>query len=368
MWASHAVHHSSTEYNLTTALRQNLINAVFGHFLYLPAALFVPFRLVASHMVFNLLYQYWIHTRMIGRLPWIIEFVFNTPSHHAVHHGRNPACIDKNFAGMLILFDRLYGTFFDEAWMPVLKQAEDGKPVVGPDGQPLREEIVYGVIPPLQSISPITANLIEWQDLWHRLRTTPRWVDRLKIPFISPGWRYSAKESGLKWVPVGPIGHKYNPVRGYEPPSPGVFASTYAVVQLLLLAAVYFIPTIPWGTPLNGVIGALLFAPSLHCVTSILECGRRALRWEAVRLVASIAFIGYLHVARPAALAASLLATDQAHAIAVGALLASLCAVGLMAATGGIPERSSAGTAPAALPPAVAAASPAGDAKSQKTA
>ncbi|WP_203299487.1 sterol desaturase family protein [Marinobacter sediminum] len=115
-WAAHVVHHSSERMNFSTAMRQNATNIVNGNWLfYLPLALlgFNPVWIGIAYAL-SLVYQFFIHTTLIGRLPRWIEWVFNTPSHHRVHHGRNPGYIDRNYGGVLIIWDRLFGSFVDE--------------------------------------------------------------------------------------------------------------------------------------------------------------------------------------------------------------------------------------------------------------
>ena len=110
-WAAHVVHHQSEEYNLTVALRQGAFQPAFSWVFYLPlAVLGFPPAMFLAVSSFNTLYQFWIHTRLIGRLG-PLEWVLNTPSHHRVHHGRNPRYIDRNHGGTLIVWDRLFGTF-----------------------------------------------------------------------------------------------------------------------------------------------------------------------------------------------------------------------------------------------------------------
>ncbi|NMO17565.1 sterol desaturase family protein [Pyxidicoccus fallax] len=118
-WASHVVHHSSEHYNLSTALRQTWTNPT-GWVFWAPLALlgFHPVMIVVQQSV-SLLYQYWIHTEAIGRLPRPLEWVLNTPSHHRVHHASNPRYLDKNYAGILIIWDRLFGTFEPEGEKPI---------------------------------------------------------------------------------------------------------------------------------------------------------------------------------------------------------------------------------------------------------
>ncbi|XP_061443133.1 alkylglycerol monooxygenase isoform X2 [Rhineura floridana] len=113
LWVGHQVHHSSEDYNLFTALRQSVLQKYTSWIFYLPMALFIPPSVYAVHLQFNLLYQFWIHTEVIKNLG-PLEFLLNTPSHHRVHHGRNRYCIDKNYGGTLIIWDRMFGTFAPE--------------------------------------------------------------------------------------------------------------------------------------------------------------------------------------------------------------------------------------------------------------
>jgi sterol desaturase/sphingolipid hydroxylase (fatty acid hydroxylase superfamily) len=165
-WAGHVVHHSSEDYNLAVAMRQGAFQGVFSWVFYLPLALLgFPPSWFAAVMSFNLLYQFWIHTRTIKTLG-PVEWVFNTPSHHRVHHARNPKYLDRNYAGTLIIWDRMFGTF----------QAEE-------------EEPVYGLTKPLDSWNPLWANLHVWRDLFRDAWLAPRWVDKLRIWFMPQGWR-----------------------------------------------------------------------------------------------------------------------------------------------------------------------------------
>src|SRR5262249_13884093 len=110
IWATHIVHHQSEEFNLSVALRQSWIQSLFSMVFYLPlATLGVPLEVALGAIALNTIGQFWFHTRVIGRLGWL-EWVLNTPSHHRVHHGRNPKYLDKNYAGVLIIWDRLFGT------------------------------------------------------------------------------------------------------------------------------------------------------------------------------------------------------------------------------------------------------------------
>ena len=166
LWAAHIVHHQSEEYNLTVALRQSWFQGGFSWAFYLPLAFvgFDPFMFLTVSS-FNTLYQFWIHTRAIGKMG-PLEWIFNTPSHHRVHHGSNEKYIDKNHAGSLIIWDRMFGTF----------QAEE-------------EEVVYGITKPLASWNPVWANLHYWYDLIKMARKTGRLKNKLKVFIMPPGWQ-----------------------------------------------------------------------------------------------------------------------------------------------------------------------------------
>jgi alkylglycerol monooxygenase len=165
LWAAHIVHHQSEEYNLTVALRQSWFQSGFSWMFYLPLA-FVGFEPIMFLTVsaFNTLYQFWIHTRAIGNMG-PLEWVLNTPSHHRVHHGSNPKYIDKNHAGTLIIWDRLFGTFQKE-----------------------EEEVVYGITTPLASWNPLWANFHYWVELYTTFKNTKGLKEKLSVFFNSPGW------------------------------------------------------------------------------------------------------------------------------------------------------------------------------------
>lgn len=164
-WGGHVVHHQSEEYNLSVALRQSSLQVVWTSAFSLPIALIgfetLDFALVGA---FNTLYQFWIHTETIGKMGWF-EYIFNTPSHHRVHHGRNPKYIDKNHAGSLIIWDKMFGTF----------QAEEEKPT-------------YGITKPLNSWNAAYANVSHYVEMSKDLKQIPYWTDRIKYLFKKPGW------------------------------------------------------------------------------------------------------------------------------------------------------------------------------------
>ncbi|MBA4709706.1 sterol desaturase family protein [Aquitalea aquatica] len=164
-WAAHAVHHQSQDFNLSTALRQESTVAFLGWPFYLPMALagVAPAQFALAGLIV-LLYQFWIHTEHIGKLGWF-DRVFSSPSNHRVHHAVNDQYLDKNYGGMLIIWDRLFGTFAVEEEAPI-----------------------YGTRTPLNSWNPLWAVVSGYVPLWQLACQAPRWQDKFKVWFKPPGW------------------------------------------------------------------------------------------------------------------------------------------------------------------------------------
>jgi alkylglycerol monooxygenase len=161
-WAGHATHHSSEYLNLTTAARQSGFGHVVGWIFYLPLALFFPPELYAFHYSINIFYQIWIHTALVGKMHPIIETIFNTPSHHRVHHARNPEYLDKNFAGVLIIWDKLFGTFEEE-----------------------KTEPVYGLVHPIRTWDLIWAQVHHLVYLYQEASKYKKWTNKVCLLFPS---------------------------------------------------------------------------------------------------------------------------------------------------------------------------------------
>ena len=165
LWASHVIHHSSQRYNLSTALRQTWTGEYTVLF-FLPVALLgVPVELILASWSINLLYQFWIHTEAISRLRSPIEYLFNTPSHHRVHHGSQAQYLDRNYGGILIIWDRMFGTF-----------------------EPEGERVVYGLTKNLTSFNPLRVATHEYVALFADLRACDSWQDRGGYLLHGPGW------------------------------------------------------------------------------------------------------------------------------------------------------------------------------------
>lgn len=167
LWAAHVVHHSSEDYNLTTALRQSS-GSFLSFFFYIPMAfLGIPIETMLSIGALNLVYQFWVHTQHIGKLGGL-DRILVTPSNHRVHHAQNDIYIDKNYGGVFVLWDRFFGTFQEEI---------DSDPPV------------YGIRSPLRSWNPIWTNLKVYKQLVQDSIATQRWRDKFRVWFGRTGWR-----------------------------------------------------------------------------------------------------------------------------------------------------------------------------------
>lgn len=169
-WLNHSVHHSSRQYTLSSAYRLGWTGKITGAAVFFAPLAWIGFPVpyVVAALALNLVYQFWLHTELIGRLPRPIEFLFNTPSHHRVHHASNAAYVDRNYGGVLIVFDRLFGTFRAES-------AED----------PPR----YGLVEPFHSYNPLRLVAHAWQGLYRDLRAANGWGERCRVVFGGPEFK-----------------------------------------------------------------------------------------------------------------------------------------------------------------------------------
>jgi sterol desaturase/sphingolipid hydroxylase (fatty acid hydroxylase superfamily) len=168
-WASHVVHHSSQKYNLSTALRQTWSGGFLAFVFWLPLPLlgFHPVMILAQ-MSISLIYQYWIHTELIKKMPHWFELIFNTPSHHRVHHATNPQYLDRNHAGIFIFWDKWFGSF-----------------------EPEVEKPTYGLVKNISSFNPLYVAFHEWIAMFKDVFTSKiSFVNRLKYLIKPPGWKH----------------------------------------------------------------------------------------------------------------------------------------------------------------------------------
>lgn len=207
-WGGHVVHHQSEEYNLSVALRQSSFQVVWTFAFSLPVA-FLGFHTTDFILIsaLNTLYQFWIHTETINKMGWF-EYIFNTPSHHRVHHGRNPKYIDKNHAGSLIIWDKMFGTF----------QLEEERPT-------------YGITKPINSWNAVWANLNHYALMAEEMKMITSWRDKIRYMFNKPGW-----------MPEYLGGHRPAPpvdkalYQKYDTPSP-VALNYYVLFQYIVCLA-----------------------------------------------------------------------------------------------------------------------------------
>ena len=168
LWATHVVHHQSEQYNLSTALRQPVTGWLLGWVFYLPLALLgVPPGVLVLVALVDVLYQFWVHTEQVGRLGWYDRW-FVSPSNHRVHHAVNDRYLDRNYGGVLLVWDRLFGTYQPER---------------------VNEPVVYGTRVPLRDFSPVAANLQVFASLWRDACAASSLRDRLAVWWRPPGWR-----------------------------------------------------------------------------------------------------------------------------------------------------------------------------------
>ena len=168
-WASHVVHHSSQKYNLGTALRQTWTGNATGTFIFWTWMPFVGFEpwMVMTMQAISLIYQFWIHTEMIDRMPRWFEFIFNTPSHHRVHHSSDAKYLDLNHAGILIIWDRMFGTF----------QVEEEHPT-------------YGLTKNISTFNPVKIAFHEWGDMFKDVVKPGSLRQKWMYVFGPPGWSH----------------------------------------------------------------------------------------------------------------------------------------------------------------------------------
>lgn len=177
LWASHMVHHSSEKFTLSSGLRVPWTSNLTGTFLFwawMPLIGFEPYMVIFMKSA-NVLYQFWMHTETIKKLPKWFEAVFNTPSHHRVHHGSNVEYLDKNHAGTLIIWDKLFGTYQEEIFKPK-----------------------YGLTEDIKSYNPFVIAFHEWKKMFNDFKKTKKLKDRLHYFFNSPGWSHDGSTKTTK--------------------------------------------------------------------------------------------------------------------------------------------------------------------------
>ena len=259
LWAAHVVHHQSERYNLSTALRQTGSGALLGWVFYLPMALLgYPVEVFAVVAVIDLLYQYWIHTELVGKLGWF-DRVFASPSNHRAHHAVNDRYLDRNYGGIFILWDRMFGTFVEE---------DDA------------DRPIYGTRAPLRSWNPLWANAEVYWAMAKDARHARRWRDKARVWFARPGWRPADVAERFPRP-------EFDMQRDeYDPPVPRLM-SLYCLLQFMLLLAmgVHFLQVAPTLSLVPVVAYLLFLLGSLGVIGALLEGRRHAPWFELSRLL-----------------------------------------------------------------------------------
>jgi alkylglycerol monooxygenase len=284
LWASHVTHHQSEEYNLSVALRQSLTSAFMG----LPFTIWLAFLGVPTLVFgiigsFSLLYQFWIHTELIGKLGWF-EWVFNTPSQHRVHHAINPRYLDKNYGGTLCIWDRLFGSFIPES-----------------------EECVYGIVKPLESFQPLWAQFHRYVELARLSWAAPALQDKLLVWLAGPEWSVPGLPA---FAPPGEVTragqNKYDPKIG-----PGLRRYLWVSLVTTMCGAfvlLFFQNQLPREIVVGG---AALVVLTLACWGGLIEARAWAVpvEWARILLVglgAAAALFGRLPLPALAAVVAGI--------------------------------------------------------------
>ncbi|MBF6040527.1 MULTISPECIES: sterol desaturase family protein [Pseudomonas] len=266
LWAAHSVHHQSEEYNLSTALRQTSTGFLLGWIFYLPmAVLGVPLLVFVSVAALNLLYQFWVHTRHIPKLGWF-EWFFVSPSNHRAHHAQNALYMDRNYGGVFIIWDRLFGSFQEE---------DDNEPVI------------FGVTTPLASWNPLWANVQFYVQLWNDARRAERTWDKLRIWFMRTGWRPA--DVAARYPMNKP---DLNLFRKFEVPLDGRQQLYVALQFCTYIALGSYLMNLERSLPTAAlVLGWSAVALGLFTLGVALENRPWALKLELLRLVSNVPLV-----------------------------------------------------------------------------
>ena len=261
MWGAHVVHHQSREFNLSVALRQSWTQNILSFFLFLPMAFlgFNPIYIVAAAGI-DTLFQYWIHTKAINKMPRWFEFIFNTPSHHRVHHATNPQYLDKNYAATFVLWDRLHKTYAEEVETPV-----------------------YGITKPFNSLNPVWANMHYYQEMWQGMKREKGIFNKFAIIFRGPEY----------------LGKLLNePIEAPKEIKPVALSiQIYVFIQFVILSAglIKYLINYEELTTFYKIAGFALIVATTHICAGLLENKKMAIFTEAIRLAAVVLILNSLY-------------------------------------------------------------------------
>jgi len=254
-WASHVAHHQSEDYNLSTALRQTGTGFLISWVFYIPLFIIgVPSYVYVSVATLNLVYQFWVHTEHIPKLGWY-ELFFITPSNHRVHHARNEAYIDKNYGGVFIIWDRIFGTF---------KEEDEDKPCI------------YGLRSPIRTFNPIWANFHIYVKMIRDFLAADSFKEKLYVPFSKTGW----SPSNLN---IKPVNTDKDDFERFDPKSSKAIG-LYGVFQLIILVLLGLsLESSTLGYARNALI-IFMIAFTMFCVSRWFD-NKSVLKLEIIRLI-----------------------------------------------------------------------------------
>ena len=268
-WASHAAHHQSEDYNLSTALRQTGTGAFVSWVFYIPMFLIgIPSYVFISVASLNLVYQFWVHSEHIPKLGWY-ENYFVTASNHRVHHAQNEQYIDKNYGGVFIIWDRMFGTH----------KIEDEN-----------EACIYGIRSTLNTFNPVWANLHIYVKIIKEMWLSKKWKDKLYAPFARTNWTPTSFPNQIKKDEFNPqTFKKHNPVIKKE-------YKLYALFQYLFITYI-FLAFIQSGYldyfELWVTISMMTF--TMYCTAMWLD-GKKELKAEITRLILCVIIASYAYI------------------------------------------------------------------------
>jgi len=264
LWAAHSPHHSSEELNYTVGARASVTQRAASFIFYAPLALFYAPELLMPAILVHHVLQFWPHTRAIVKLPDLFEKYFNAQTHHRVHHGVNDSYLDKNYGGVLIIWDKLFGTF-----------------------EPETETVIYGIRPPLGTWDVVETNFHYYKILWRQAAAAPYWADKILLWFMPLGWkpRGWSPDPGPRWRAEDQV--KYQTTLTRE-------TKIYLLCQLPPAIWLMMLVTkheSPLSLPQKIVVGALVSA-GMIAWGGILEGKTWARKLEFARVAACLVTIG----------------------------------------------------------------------------
>ncbi len=270
LWAGHVIHHHSEEYNLVVALRQTGLGGLVSWIFYVPLAVigFHPWVYLGSGQI-NLIYQFWVHTKAVGKIGKVGEFLLSTPSHHRAHHAINPIYIDRNHGGIFIIWDRMFGTFQEET-----------------------EPCVYGTVKPLRSFNPVYANVHYYLELLQQSIKTKGLLNKILVFLKRPGWVPPDGNRPAMYLPIPKV--KPESFVKYDPnPNEEVRAYTTAWFVGILLLSFAFLLFVTKFSLLSQILFAFWVTISLVSVNAMIESKPWAGVVEISRLIFGFLLLGY---------------------------------------------------------------------------